>query len=83
MTRIKARTDITVNPPILFDGGKCDLCGCCVGVCPPNCITMYENRIEVAGAVCIRCGFCLPACPLAAISWNEGGSASAGEAHHD
>ncbi len=73
MTTIKARTDITANPPILFNGGRCDLCGCCVGVCPPNCITMYETCIEVDGVVCIRCGFCLPACPVGAIDWNENG----------
>ncbi len=71
--KIKARPDITVDPPIQIDDQKCDLCGTCVGVCPPDCIALSARALRIIGSECIRCGFCLPACPLEALRWNENG----------
>jgi NAD-dependent dihydropyrimidine dehydrogenase PreA subunit len=72
MTRIKARLDITDPYPVKVDPQRCDLCGACVGVCPPDVIIMTERRLFLVEG-CIKCGFCLPACPLEALSWNEPG----------
>ena len=70
MAKVKARLDITADPPILIDAASCDLCGACVGVCPPDVIIMTEKTLRIAGG-CIKCGICIPVCPLAALSWNE------------
>lgn len=71
MYKIKARVDITADPPILANMKQCDLCGACVGICPPNCITMTDRLISVETDDCIKCGFCIPTCPVGALSWNE------------
>lgn len=71
MPKIKARLDITVDPPILVDYERCDLCGACVGICPPDCLIMDLRMLTVIGPTCIKCGFCIPACPVEALNWNE------------
>jgi NAD-dependent dihydropyrimidine dehydrogenase PreA subunit len=43
---------------------KCDLCGCCVGVCPENCIDLTESRISIVHEVCTNCRKCEWACPF-------------------
>lgn len=61
------------NPadPVLVDLQKCDLCGGCIAVCPPNCIEMSERSLRIIGSECIRCGFCIPVCPLGALEMTE------------
>lgn len=71
MSRIKARLDLTAEIPIRVDDRLCDLCGACVGVCPPDVLVMTERTLKVA-AGCIKCGLCLPVCPLQALRWNDG-----------
>ena len=71
--KIKARPDITADLPVLVNPRICDLCGACIGVCPPDCIEMTEHSLTVIGHACIKCGFCIPVCPLAALTWNEDG----------
>ncbi len=64
---------------VMLDPSLCILCGLCVDVCPPNCITIA--RADVAGLgtesqsvllldedTCIRCGLCINRCPPGALS---------------
>ncbi len=64
---------------VMLDPSLCILCGLCVDVCPPNCITIA--RADVAGIgtesqsvllldedTCIRCGLCVNRCPPGALS---------------
>ena len=64
---------------VMLDPELCILCGLCVDVCPPNCITIA--RADVAGLgtaaqsvllldedLCIRCGLCVNRCPPGALS---------------
>ncbi len=64
---------------VMLDPSLCILCGLCVDVCPPNCITIA--RADVAGLgdasqsvllldedTCIRCGLCVNRCPPGALS---------------
>jgi NADPH-dependent glutamate synthase beta subunit-like oxidoreductase/ferredoxin len=64
---------------IMLSPELCILCGLCVDVCPPNCITIA--RADHAGLgteqqsvllldedLCIRCGLCVNRCPPGALS---------------
>ena len=64
---------------VMLEPELCILCGLCVDVCPPNCITIA--RADVAGVgteaqsvllldedLCIRCGLCVNRCPPGALS---------------
>jgi formate dehydrogenase (NADP+) beta subunit len=64
---------------VMLSPELCILCGLCVDVCPPNCITIA--RADHAGAgtaeqsvllldedLCIRCGLCVNRCPPGALS---------------
>ena len=42
----------------------CDFCGCCVGVCPVDCIDLKEADIGMDYNVCIDCKLCLYICPI-------------------
>ncbi len=64
---------------IMLDPDLCILCGLCVDVCPPNCITIARaDRIGVGREDqsvllidedgCIRCGLCVNRCPPGALS---------------
>ncbi len=68
---IKARPELKSDPPIQINDQKCDLCGTCAGVCPPDCLILDAKKLIIDGSKCIKCGFCLPACPLEALKWNE------------
>ena len=43
---------------------KCDFCGCCVGVCPVDCIELKEADISIDYNICIDCKLCLYICPI-------------------
>lgn len=49
---------------VIVKDNKCDFCGCCVGVCPENCIELYEAKIEIVQELCTDCGKCVWACPF-------------------
>lgn len=43
---------------------KCDFCGACSGVCPPNCIDIKEASIQINHNLCIDCNLCVYICPI-------------------
>ena len=49
---------------ILIKENKCDYCGCCVGVCPVNCIELKEADIKIEHTICIDCDLCVFVCPI-------------------
>jgi formate dehydrogenase (NADP+) beta subunit len=64
---------------VMLDPGLCILCGLCVDVCPPNCITIARADVATLGTAsqsvllldedtCIRCGLCVNRCPPGALS---------------
>jgi NADPH-dependent glutamate synthase beta subunit-like oxidoreductase/NAD-dependent dihydropyrimidine dehydrogenase PreA subunit len=65
--------NITLSPEL------CILCGLCVDVCPPNCITIAradhvglgteeQSVLLLDEDLCIRCGLCVNRCPPGALS---------------
>ncbi len=65
--------NITLSPEL------CILCGLCVDVCPPNCITIaradrvglgteQQSVLLLDEDLCIRCGLCVNRCPPGALS---------------
>jgi digeranylgeranylglycerophospholipid reductase len=59
---------VTIDPKV------CDLCGCCVSVCPPDAIALRTGAIGVMEN-CTECDLCIPACPVEAISKGARGPA--------
>ncbi len=64
---------------IMLSPELCILCGLCVDVCPPNCITIaradnvglgteQQSVLLLDEDLCIRCGLCVNRCPPAALS---------------
>jgi NADPH-dependent glutamate synthase beta subunit-like oxidoreductase len=64
---------------VMLSPELCILCGLCVDVCPPNCITIARaDHVGLGGAeqsvllldedLCIRCGLCVNRCPPGALS---------------
>jgi formate dehydrogenase (NADP+) beta subunit len=64
---------------VMLSPELCILCGLCVDVCPPNCITIMRADRIGAGTeeqsvllldedLCIRCGLCVNRCPPGALS---------------
>ncbi len=49
---------------IEIESNKCDFCGCCVGVCPVDCIELNEAEINIDMEVCIDCKLCIYVCPI-------------------
>ena len=43
---------------------KCDFCGTCVTVCPPDCIEVREASIAINHSLCIDCDLCVEICPI-------------------
>jgi ferredoxin len=64
---------------IMLDAELCILCGLCVDVCPPNCISIAraddlelgtedQSVLLLDEDLCIRCGLCVNRCPPGALS---------------
>ncbi len=64
---------------IMLSPELCILCGLCVDVCPPNCITIaradhvglgeeHQSVLLFDEDLCIRCGLCVNRCPPGALS---------------
>ena len=43
---------------------KCDFCGTCITVCPPDCIEVQEASITIDDLTCIECDLCVYICPI-------------------
>ncbi len=43
---------------------RCDYCGCCVGICPVDCIELSEASITINYEICIDCKLCMYICPI-------------------
>ena len=43
---------------------KCDFCGTCISVCPPDCIEVQEASIKIEHNICIDCNLCVYICPI-------------------
>ena len=49
---------------------KCDFCSTCITVCPPDCIEVRENSINIDHETCIDCDLCVEICPILVL-YNE------------
>ncbi len=38
---------------------RCDFCGACITVCPPDCIDVRESSIKIHHQICIDCDLCI------------------------
>ncbi len=52
---------------IKVDLERCDLCGTCVAVCPPDCIELREHILYIVEELCTECGACVLVCPMQAL----------------
>ncbi|MFH1861523.1 MAG: 4Fe-4S binding protein [bacterium] len=50
-----------------FREDRCDFCGCCVAVCPVDCIELQESKLAIDFGTCTLCGNCPRACPVQAL----------------
>lgn len=77
--RLEALRCLRCFDNIMLEPSLCILCGLCVDVCPPNCITIARADNIGAGESdqsvllidedkCIRCGLCVNRCPPGALS---------------
>jgi coenzyme F420 hydrogenase subunit beta len=48
---------------IIFDSKNCSGCGLCAGICPVNCLHIYNGFGKIDEDKCIRCGLCYFVCP--------------------
>jgi len=46
---------------------RCDLCGCCVGICPEDALELTRTELSIIGARCTNCAKCVLSCPIKAI----------------
>ena len=47
----------------IFESHNCSGCGLCVGICPVNCLEVYNGFGKIEEDKCIRCGLCYYICP--------------------
>jgi len=48
---------------VIFDTKNCSGCGLCAGICPVNCLHIYNGFGKIDEDKCIRCGLCYFVCP--------------------
>ncbi|MFX1371714.1 MAG: Coenzyme F420 hydrogenase/dehydrogenase, beta subunit C-terminal domain [Promethearchaeota archaeon] len=48
---------------VIFDSKICSGCGLCAGICPVNCLQIYNGFGKIDEDKCIRCGLCYFVCP--------------------
>jgi coenzyme F420 hydrogenase subunit beta len=47
----------------IYDAKVCSGCGLCAGICPVNCLGVYNGFGKIDEDKCIRCGLCYFVCP--------------------
>jgi len=47
---------------------KCTGCGVCIEVCPPEAISLSNDKAVINKDTCAECGLCVDQCPNGAIS---------------
>ncbi len=47
----------------IFETHNCSGCGLCVGICPVNCLDVFNGFGKIDEEKCIRCGLCYYVCP--------------------
>jgi ferredoxin len=50
-----------------IDVFRCDGCGACVKMCPPQIMGLIKERAAILTDLCEECGICHEACPIHAI----------------
>ncbi|MFX0036459.1 MAG: Coenzyme F420 hydrogenase/dehydrogenase, beta subunit C-terminal domain [Candidatus Hermodarchaeota archaeon] len=55
----------TIYEPVkvIFDSNNCSGCGLCSGICPVNCLHIYNGFGKIDENKCIKCGLCYFLCP--------------------
>ncbi|MFX1393945.1 MAG: Coenzyme F420 hydrogenase/dehydrogenase, beta subunit C-terminal domain [Promethearchaeota archaeon] len=48
---------------VIFDAKICSGCGMCAGICPVNCLNIFNGFGQIDEDKCIRCGLCYFVCP--------------------
>jgi coenzyme F420 hydrogenase subunit beta len=48
---------------VVFESKTCSGCGLCAGICPVNCLHIYNGFGKIDEDKCIRCGLCYFVCP--------------------
>jgi coenzyme F420 hydrogenase subunit beta len=48
---------------VVFESKNCSGCGLCAGICPVNCLHIYNGFGKIDEDKCIRCGLCYFVCP--------------------
>ena len=50
-----------------IDVFRCDGCGACVKMCPPQIMGLIKERAAILTDLCEECGICHEACPIHAV----------------
>ena len=66
----RLRHHLTTRPVAIPE--KCVLCGICRDACPPEAISIRDQRLRVDYRECIRCFCCRELCPHGALNVEEG-----------
>jgi anaerobic sulfite reductase subunit C len=66
---------IAKNGKLLIEliSSDCDLCGCCVGVCPEDAIELTAVKLSIIPSRCTNCAKCVWSCPFEALKFNKDG----------
>jgi len=55
----------TIYEPVkvIFDSNTCSGCSICAGICPVNCLNIYNGFGKIDEDKCVKCGLCYFVCP--------------------
>ncbi|MCX6641241.1 MAG: 4Fe-4S binding protein [bacterium] len=67
MNPFKSKSERGKIHELRFLPERCDYCGCCVAVCPVDCIELEAAKLTVDYGACTLCGNCPQACPVGAL----------------
>lgn len=56
------------EPEMLFDLGKCTMCGKCVSACPRHCHSIADGKHSFSRTACVHCGICAESCLAEALN---------------